>query len=426
MLNDFTIFAFPYCEQIMQAEIITIGDELLIGQVVDTNSAWLGQTLNKHNIRIHRINSISDNKLEIFSQLKDCLSRSELIIITGGLGPTRDDITKNTLVEYFKMGWRVDEEVLQQLEAFYKSRGRTMFEVNKLQAHLPDGCKTLINEWGTAPGMWFDVDGKVVISMPGVPYEMMNIFEYKALPLLKMKFSQPKLYHKTIVTINVPESMLAKQIEDIEDQLPGNIKLAYLPSWNMVRLRLTGTQEEDRDIVQQVDGISEQIATRIGEDVVAKDDLSLAEVVFRKLSNSNMTLSIAESCTGGYISHQMTLIPGASKVFVGSVISYSNSVKHHQLGVDTTLFETVGAVSEQVVEQMVQGVRERLQTDFAIAVSGIAGPGGGSEDKPVGTVVIGVCSASTTIVRKFHFIGDRMNVIGRAGNMAFDMLRRMI
>ncbi len=410
----------------MEAEIITIGDELLIGQVVDTNSAWLGQMLNKHNIRIRRINSISDNKDEIFSQLTDCLKRSGLIIITGGLGPTRDDITKNTLVEYFGMGWRVDQQVMQQLEAFYKSRGRTMFEANKLQAHLPDGCKTLINEWGTAPGMWFDIDGKIVISMPGVPYEMKNIFEFRALPLLAERLKRPKLYHKTIVTINIPESILAKNIEDIEDGLPPYVKLAYLPNWNIVRLRLTGTQNGEKDIASEVDDIAAKICQRIGDGVVATEDLNMAEVVFRQLALKNKTLSIAESCTGGYISHQITLIPGASKVFVGSVISYSNSVKHHQLGVDTTLFETVGAVSEQVVEQMVRGVRERLQTDFAIAVSGIAGPGGGSEEKPVGTVVIGICSATQTLVRKFHFIGDRMNVIGRAGNMAFDMLRRMI
>jgi nicotinamide-nucleotide amidase len=410
----------------MQAEIITIGDELLIGQVVDTNSAWLGQMLNKHNIRIHRINSISDSREEIFSQLKDCLQRSELIIITGGLGPTKDDITKKTLVDYFNMGWRIDEQVLQQLTEFYKSRGREMFEVNKLQAHLPDGCKTLINEWGTAPGMWFDVDGKVVISMPGVPYEMKNIFEFRALPLLAEKFSQPKLVHKTIVTINVPESMLAKQIEDIEDALPGYIKLAYLPNWNMVRLRLTGTQKGEKDILEEINDFSRQICERVGDAVVATEDLNMAEILFHSLSSKNKTLSIAESCTGGYISHQMTLIPGASKVFVGSVISYSNSVKHHQLGVENTLFETVGAVSEQVVEQMVQGVRERLQTDYAIAVSGIAGPGGGSAEKPVGTVVIGVCSATETVVKTYHFIGDRMNVIGRSGNMAFDMLRKLL
>jgi nicotinamide-nucleotide amidase len=426
MAAIFAIFAFPNCEQKMQAEIITIGDELLIGQVIDTNSAWLGQMLNKYNIRIRRINSISDNREEIFSQLTDCLERSELIIITGGLGPTKDDITKNTLVDYFKMGWRVDQQVLEQLEAFYKSRGRVMFEVNKLQAHLPDACTTLINEWGTAPGMWFDINGKVVISMPGVPYEMKNIFEFKALPLLAKKFKQPKLYHKTIVTINVPESILAKNIEDIEEALPAYVKLAYLPNWNMVRLRLTGVQQGSQDIEKEINTISDIMCSRIGEAVVATEDLSMAEVIFKALSQKNKTLGIAESCTGGYISHQMTLIPGASKVFVGAVVSYSNSVKHHQLGVDTTLFETVGAVSEQVVEQMVKGVRERLQTDFAIAVSGIAGPGGGSDDKPVGTVVIGVCSASETVVRKFHFIGDRMNVIGRAGNMAFDMLRHMI
>lgn len=410
----------------MEAEIITVGDELLIGQVVDTNSAWLGQMLNKLNIRIRRINSISDNADEIKSQLKDCLDRSELVIMTGGLGPTKDDITKNTLAEFFNMGWRIDQDVMAQLEGFYASRGRIMLEVNRLQAHLPEGCITLMNDWGTAPGMWFELNGKVLISMPGVPYEMKNIFEERAVPMLREKFKQPELYHKTILTINVPESQIALKIEDIEDGLPANIKLAYLPNWNMVRLRLTGVQSGDGNIREQVDKIAGQICDRLGGAVVATEDLNMAEVVYNALQKKGKTLSIAESCTGGYISHLMTEIPGASKVFVGSVVSYSNSVKHHQLGVETTLFETVGAVSEQVVTQMATGVRERLQTDYAIAVSGIAGPGGGSVEKPVGTVVIGVASEKETVVKTWHFIGDRMNVIGRASNMAFDMLRHII
>ncbi len=410
----------------MRAEIITIGDELLIGQVVDTNSAWLGQMLNKYGIKIHRINSISDNSEEIKTQLTECLQRSELIIMTGGLGPTKDDITKKTLLEYFNMGWRLDEAVMAQLVAFYKNRGREMLEVNKLQADLPDGCKTLFNFWGTAPGMWFDIGEKVLISMPGVPYEMKNIFEFNTLPLIAEKFKQPKLFHKTLVTINVPESILAKRIEHIEDALPSYVKLAYLPNWNMVRLRFTGTEQIGEDIVAKIDSITNEIHQILGDSIVAFKDLSMAEIAFELLSEKNKTLSVAESCTGGYISHQMTQISGASKVFVGSVISYSNSVKHHQLGVESTLFETVGAVSEQVVTQMVEGVRERLDTDYAIAVSGVAGPNGGSEDKPLGTVVIGVCCKDKTLVRTWHFIGDRMNVIGRSNNMAFDMLRKLI
>lgn len=410
----------------MRAEIITIGDELLIGQVVDTNSAWLGQMLNKYGIKIHRINSISDYADEIKLQLTECLNRSELIIITGGLGPTKDDITKKTLAEYFGMGWRTDQAVLTQLASFFKNRGREMLEVNQLQAELPEGCITLFNEWGTAPGMWFEYEGKVIISMPGVPYEMKNIFEFKALPLINERFSQPKLFHKTMVTINVPESILAKRIEQVEDHLPSYIKLAYLPNWNIVRLRLTGVEQAGKDIVSEIETYASQIKAILGEAIVATEDLSMAEIVFNLLSEKNQTLSIAESCTGGYISHQMTMLPGASKVFVGSVVSYSNSVKHHQLGVESTLFETVGAVSEQVVTQMVEGVRERLTTDYAIAVSGVAGPGGGSVEKPVGTVVIGVCSKDTTFVKTYHFIGDRMNVIGRSNNMAFEMLRQLI
>jgi len=410
----------------MQAEIITIGDELLIGQVVDTNSAWLGQMLNKSNIKVNRINSISDDANEIKDMLTSCMKRSELVIITGGLGPTKDDITKKTLKDFFGMSWRIDQEVIDQLEMYFKDRGRQLMEINKIQAELPDGCITLFNEWGTAPGMWFEVDGRIVISLPGVPYEMKNIFEFKALPKIQERFQEPSLYHKTIVTFNIPESILAKQIEDIEDQLPSNIKLAYLPGLNVVRLRLTGTMSDGLDIYKSVDSFSQRIVDRVGSGVIATQDLTLAEIISNILISNGKTLSVAESCTGGYISHLLTLIPGASKAFVGSVISYSNSVKHHQLGVESTLFETVGAVSEQVVSQMAIGVRERLQTDYSIAVSGVAGPAGGSDEKPVGTVVIGVSSAQETIVKTFHFHGERMNVIGRSANMAFVMLKDLI
>jgi nicotinamide-nucleotide amidase len=410
----------------MQAEIITIGDELLIGQVVDTNSAWLGQMLNKSNIKVNRINSISDDANEIKDMLTSCMKRSELVIITGGLGPTKDDITKKTLKDFFGMSWRIDQEVIDQLEMYFKDRGRQLMEINKIQAELPDGCITLFNEWGTAPGMWFEIDGRVVISLPGVPYEMKNIFEFKALPKIQERFQEPSLYHKTIVTFNIPESILAKQIEDIEDQLPSNIKLAYLPGLNVVRLRLTGTMSDGLDIYKSVDYFVQRIVDRVGAGVIATQDLTLAEIISNILISNGKTLSVAESCTGGYISHLLTIIPGASKAFVGSVISYSNSVKHHQLGVESTLFETVGAVSEQVVSQMAIGVRERLQTDYSIAVSGVAGPAGGSDEKPVGTVVIGVSSAQETIVKTFHFHGERMNVIGRSANMAFVMLKDLI
>jgi len=410
----------------MQAEIITIGDELLIGQVVDTNSAWLGQMLNKSNIKVNRINSISDDANEIKDMLTSCMKRSELVIITGGLGPTKDDITKKTLKDFFGMSWRIDQEVIDQLEMYFKDRGRQLMEINKIQAELPDGCITLFNEWGTAPGMWFEIDGRVVISLPGVPYEMKNIFEFKALPKIQERFQEPSLYHKTIVTFNIPESILAKQIEDIEEQLPSNIKLAYLPGLNVVRLRLTGTMSDGLDIYKSVDYFVQRIVDRVGSGVIATQDLTLAEIISNILISNGKTLSVAESCTGGYISHLLTLIPGASKAFVGSVISYSNSVKHHQLGVESTLFETVGAVSEQVVSQMAIGVRERLQTDYSIAVSGVAGPAGGSDEKPVGTVVIGVSSAQETIVKTFHFHGERMNVIGRSANMAFVMLKDLV
>lgn len=411
----------------MQAEIITVGDELLIGQVVDTNSAWLGQILNKYNIKIKRIHSISDDAQEIKSCLANCLERSELIIITGGLGPTKDDITKKTLAEFFNSDMVINLSVLAQLETYFKNRGRQMLEINQIQAEVPSVCRVLTNALGTAPGMWFDSNNKVVISLPGVPFEMKHIFEHEALPLIAQQFKMPAFVHRTLVSFNVPESLLAKQIEDIEDSLPQQIKLAYLPSLNTVRLRLSGSAlDNDDNIVQLLDHYVQLIKDRMGKAIVSDQDETLSQTVFNQLSQLNQTLSVAESCTGGYISHQLTQIPGASKVFVGSVISYSNSVKHHQLGVESTLFETVGAVSEQVVTQMVTGVRERLQTDYAIAISGIAGPEGGSEDKPVGTVFIGVSSAKTHVVNRFHFSGNRMQIIERSNNMALAMLLEMI
>ncbi|MBC7426105.1 MAG: competence/damage-inducible protein A [Bacteroidia bacterium] len=410
----------------MQAEIITIGDELLIGQVIDTNSAWLGQTLNRAGIRIKRINSVSDDASEIVNQLEDCLKRSELIIITGGLGPTKDDITKKTLASYFKMGWREDADVLKQLEELFAKRGRVMIEANRQQAMLPDGCKTLINNWGTAPGMWFEIDGKIIISMPGVPYEMKNIFEHVAMPLITSRFKQPTLYHKTLVTINIPESLLALKIEGIEDSLPKHIKLAYLPNWNIVRLRLTGSQQDNLDIKSEIDSYAKQITDLIPENIVSEEDLSMEEVVSNLLRSKKQTLSLAESCTGGYLAHLMTRLPGSSKIFTGSVVSYAYEAKTIELGVPEELLLTKGAVSEEVVTIMSEAIRKKLGTDYSIAISGIAGPDGGTTEKPVGTVWISVSSADKTITELRHFPGDRINIIGRTANIALDNLRRLI
>lgn len=406
----------------MQAEIITIGDELLIGQVTDTNSVWLGQLLFKNNIPVFKKTAIKDQESEIIAQLDASIKQSDFIIITGGLGPTKDDITKKVLAQYFNMGWRIDAEVLKQLETFFANRGRIMMEANKMQAELPDGCETLSNEWGTAPGMLFRVGEKIIVSLPGVPFEMKNIFEHKVMPIVLKHFELPKLHYKTLVTFNIPESLLAKQIEDIEDDLPPNIGLAYLPNYNIVRLRLTGKEEKGGNIEQEINAFAKRLTERIGDAVLAETDNSLVEIAAELLKQKNKTLSIAESCTGGYLSHLITLLPGSSSFFVGSVISYSNSVKHHQLGVESTLFETVGAVSEPVVEQMCSGVRERLQTDYAIAISGIAGPDGGTIEKPVGTVVIGISNEAEHFVQKYHFIGDRAGVISRASNMAMFLL----
>jgi nicotinamide-nucleotide amidase len=412
----------------MQAEIITIGDELLIGQVVDTNSAWLGQILNKNNIRIKRINSISDDAEEIKTMISDCLKRSELIIITGGLGPTKDDITKKTLAEYFNMGWRTDEKVMEQLESFFKSRGRTMLEVNKLQADLPDGCTTLFNEWGTAPGMWFDVDGKVIISVPGVPYEMIGMMEDEVLDKIAHHFQRPSIVHRTVLTQGVGESFLADVIQDWENSLDSeNIKLAYLPSPGMVKLRMSayGGGNEDA-LLEKIARKEKELLAIIGEHVFGFGKDTLASVVGKMLLDRKETLCVAESCTGGFLSHLLTSTAGASDYFVGGVIAYTYSIKDHQLGVSMELLQSTGAVNEETAIQMAEGARQRLNTTYAISTTGIAGPGGGTPDNPVGTIWIAVATPEQTIAKKFSFGKNRERNILVAANSALNLLRKEI
>lgn len=410
----------------MKAEIITIGDEILIGQVVDTNSAWLGQQLNKEGIRINRIVSVSDNADEIKNALSDSIKRAQLVILTGGLGPTRDDITKKTLADFFNCGMVRNYEVEKQLRVFFEKRGRTLLETNLMQADVPAKCTVLHNEWGTAPGMLFNESGVVVVSMPGVPNEMKNIFTNRLLPVLQQSYRLPGIIHHTIVTANIPESMLAKQIEVVEDALPPHIKLAYLPAFNIVRLRLSARPQLDENTKQMVLDFASQIKEIIGEAVVVEKDISMAEAVIELLRSKKISLSIAESCTGGFVSHQITAIPGASDVFWGSIISYDNEIKINELQVSRQTIQSYGAVSEEVVSQMLVGIQNKYHTDCAIAISGIAGPGGGTEEKPVGTVYIGVAYGLEQEVKEWHFTGDRMSVIQRTALMAFDRLRKLV
>ncbi|TWR31244.1 competence/damage-inducible protein A [Mucilaginibacter pallidiroseus] len=406
----------------MLAEIITIGDEILIGQIVDTNSAWMAGKLNEQGIRVKQISSVSDNRAHILAALKEATERADIILITGGLGPTKDDITKKTLAEYFDVEMVLNDDALNNVKRIFERYNRPLLEVNRLQAMVPANCEVIQNENGTAPGMWFDEGGKIYVSMPGVPFEMYYMLEEKVIPKLKPRFNLAPIIHKTILTVGEGESFLAKRIADIEDSLPANIKLAYLPKMGQVRLRLSAYVGDDLNIQEQVNNFANQITERVSDNVVAVEDIPLENVVINTLKKRGLTLSVAESCTGGYISHLITQHAGSSSVFFGGAVSYANALKEHVLGVKHETIKAFGAVSEQTVTEMVEGALREFKSDVALAVTGIAGPDGGSPDKPVGTVWIAVANANKTVAKKFTFVNKRMQNIERSAVAAFFML----
>ena len=409
----------------MLAEIITIGDELLIGQVIDTNSAWMAEQLNLAGIRVHQITSISDDREHILATLKEASERAQLLLITGGLGPTKDDITKKTLCDYFGTSLVFNEEAYQNVANLFYHRGVAVSEVNRLQAMVPANCRVIPNCNGTAPGMWFEKDNCIYISMPGVPFEMKAIMEQGVLPLLMQKRNQV-IIHRTILTEGVGESMLASIIEPWEDSLPENIKLAYLPQPGMVRMRLTayGT---DRDQLQAaVNQAEKELYPYAGKYIFGFDEDTMESVVGKLLLQKGKTLSTAESCTGGSIAQLITSIPGSSEYFKGSIVAYSNEIKEKFLGVSKQILIDHGAVSEQTVIAMAEGIRERFSTDFSIAVSGIAGPAGGTDEKPVGTTWIAVATPTGTAARKFLLGDHRGRNIRKASIAALNMLRKKL
>jgi nicotinamide-nucleotide amidase len=410
----------------MQAEIITIGDEILIGQIIDTNSSWLGQELSKMGIQVVHRTSVSDNAQSIINALNDAKQRADIIITTGGLGPTKDDITKHTFANYFNTELVLNEEVLTWVKDIFKRRNLPMVDSNNAQALVPMNCEVLFNRSGTAPGMWFDEDGKIYISMPGVPFEMKVIFEEQCIPRLHKRFSLPVIIHRTILTCNIGESFLALKIETIENNLPPHIKLAYLPAVGMVRLRFSGTHQHYATLKEEIDEVITELYNTIGEYIYGEENDSLEQVVGLLLKSSNKNLSTAESCTGGYLSHLITSVPGSSSYYIGSIISYANEVKENELGVSTEILKIHGAVSEACVKQMAEGVRKKLNTDYAIATSGIAGPDGGTADKPIGTVWIAVSGPTTTIAKQFNMGDNRDRTIQRSAIQGLDMLRKML
>ncbi|MEO5644953.1 MAG: competence/damage-inducible protein A [Bacteroidia bacterium] len=411
----------------MLAEIITIGDELLIGQVIDTNSAWLGQQLSLNGIRVKQMTSVSDDPEHIVAALDEAKVRADIILITGGLGPTKDDLTKKTLKDYFKMEWRTDAQILEDVIGVFKRFGRETTEINKQQAQVPDGCIALRNKNGTAPGMWFEQNGKVVVSMPGVPYEMKGIVTESVLPMLREKFGLPVIIHRTILTQGIGESALAEKISDWEDALAtDNIKLAYLPSPGMVRLRLSLEGDNKEILVQLVNKKVDEVMLLIKSYVFGFDTDKLEKVVGDLLMKENKTLATAESCTGGLVAHMLTSVPGSSAYYKGSIVSYSYEVKTSELNVAGKTLEQFGAVSEETVKQMAIGVRERLNTDYSIAISGIAGPDGGTEDKPVGTVWIAVAKEDFVFAKRFQFGDNRERNILRSSVSSLAMLRKLM
>jgi nicotinamide-nucleotide amidase len=410
----------------MLAEIITIGDEILIGQIVDTNSAWMAHELNKIGIRIKQISSVSDDRQHILKALGEAKERADIILITGGLGPTKDDITKKTIADYFGVKLIENKDALENVTNIFARYNRPLLEVNKMQALVPENCEVLLNKNGTAPGMWFKVDGKIYISMPGVPHEMMYMMEDAVIPKLKSSLKLPVIIHKTILTVGEGESFLADRIADIEDALPAHIKLAYLPKLGQVRLRLSGYGENEAELQTDVNQYAAKIIERVGNVVAAEEDIPIEKAILNCMEAKGLTLSLAESCTGGYISHLITQHAGSSKVFFGGAVSYSYELKESILGVKAATLAEFGAVSKETATEMVEGALAHFKSDYAIAVTGIAGPDGGTIDKPVGTVWIAVANRSKAVVKKLTFGNKRKQNIERSAVSALNMLNTLL
>ncbi len=384
------------------AEIITIGDEILYGQITDTNTQWISAELDKIGIRIVRKSSVGDQEERILQILREAEERADIILITGGLGPTKDDITKTTLAKYFNTRLVINEEALADVTAFFKSRGREMTELNRLQAALPENSTFISNKSGTAPGMWFERNGKVFVSMPGVPYEMKWLMTNRMLPKLQQYFRTPVIYHKIIRTVGIGESFLAERIADWEDNLPSHIKLAYLPSFGQVKLRLTATGEKLSVLQEQVQALIDRVIPLIEPYVFGYDEEDLEKAVGKLLLEKGLTLAAAESCSGGYVAHMITKVPGNSQYFRGGAIVYSNDLKVQLAGVREETLVQFGAVSEQTAREMAEGVRNTLRSSIGVASTGIAGPSGGTEDKPVGTIWIACSDGIHTEARKLQ------------------------
>ena len=412
--------------QIMiKAEIITIGDEILYGQITDTNTQWISAELDKIGIKTIRKSSIGDSEEAILEIFEESSKRADLVIVTGGLGPTKDDITKKSFCKYFNTELVVNPQALADVTEFFKVRGRELSALNKGQGEIPANATFIQNTMGTAPGMWFEQDRVVYISMPGVPFEMKGMMALTLLPKLQEHFKTPSIFHKVIRTVGIGESYLAEMIEMWEDALPEHIKLAYLPSVGNVKLRLTGFGEDLKTLEVQVEDQFQKVLPTIQEYVYGFGNDELEEVVGRLLIKNKQTVSVAESCTGGYLGHQFTKVSGSSAYFIGGILSYDNAVKINQLGVKEETLNTYGAVSEKTVIEMSENVRKLMGTTFGLATSGIAGPNGGTFEKPVGAIWIAIASEKQTITKQLTLGGSREQNIHLTTINILNLLRKI-
>tara|TARA_Y100001980_G_C14556924_1_gene354212 strand:+ start:42328 stop:43578 length:1251 start_codon:yes stop_codon:yes gene_type:complete len=405
------------------AEIISIGDEILYGQTLDTNSHWISGALDQIGIKVIRKSTVPDIEAEILTSFQEAEKRADVILITGGLGPTKDDLTKPLLAKYFGVDLVMNQDALNDIEQLFTKANRKMTDLNRMQAELPANCDKITNQLGTAPGMWFKERGKIFVSMPGVPYEMKRMMTDFIIPRLQKELVNYHVVHQMIMTIGIPESSLAEKIRDWEEALPKHLKLAYLPTKNTVKLRITASGPDrdvlKKDIHEQVD----KLKPLIEKYVFGFDEGNIEYFIGKMLKEANKTVACAESCTGGFLSHLITSIPGSSAYFKGAVIAYSNEVKHNMLNVDTETLEKHGAVSEEVVIQMAKNVREKLNADVGLSISGVAGPDGGTEEKPVGLIWFGYSDKEKTIAKKYNFSKDRILNIEFGARKALDLLR---
>lgn len=412
----------------MKACLISIGDEILIGQITNTNTVWLAKELNLLGIRATKMLTISDEKESIESALKDSIGNFELILITGGLGPTKDDITKKTLADYFNLELEYHEPSFNNIVSVFQKFGKYPDDRYKIQAYMPKGADILINKTGTASGMWFDYNNSIIVSMPGVPKEMIYLMQHEVIPKLKEHKKLVSIEHRTISCFGIGETDLSEILDEFENNLPNHIKLAYLPntSTGYIRLRLSGFENDKSKLKQEIDTQLNKLNHILGSIVVGEEDQKIEEILAQKFISDEISLGTAESCTGGNIAHKITSIPGSSKFYKGSVVSYSNEIKTNILNVSKNTLENHGAVSEETVKEMASGLKKLLHVDYAIATSGIAGPHGGTDAKPVGTIWIAIATPNSIETKKLQLGNDRWRNIEMTSSVALNMLRILI